>query len=161
MTKGRILGLISMVVLSALPIVAQHLPAEKGAPETAATRLHNEMQRGEKLMVIDVRTPKEFETGHVPGAVNVPLDELAQKIGEMKIPKDTTIVTVCEHGGRSSHAAVELRKMGYKTTSFCRLDSWRSKKYKVEKGNAKPKKSARLDKSAGIPYGQSGRTESA
>jgi rhodanese-related sulfurtransferase len=142
MTRNRILGLISFVLVAVLPLTAQHAPVEKGAAETEATRLHDQLEQGEKILVIDVRTAKEFETGHVPGAVNVPVDELAQKIGEMKVAKDTTIVTICEHGGRSSRAANELQKMGYKTTSFCRMDNWRSKDYKVEKVDAKPKKSA-------------------
>ncbi len=142
MTRNKILELISFVLVAVLPLTAQHAPVEKGAAETEATRLHDQMEQGEKILVIDVRTPKEFETGHVPGAVNVPVDELAQKIGEMKVAKDTTIVTICEHGGRSSRAANELHKMGYKTTSYCRMDTWRDKNYKVEKGDAKPKKSA-------------------
>jgi rhodanese-related sulfurtransferase len=140
MRRAHIFGLISCVLFAALPLVAQHAPVEKGAPETPATRLHDELAQGGKLLVIDVRTPKEFETGHVPGAVNVPLDELGKKIGEMQVAKDTTIVTICEHGGRSSRAAIELQKMGYKTSSFCRLDSWKAKSYKVETGDAKPKK---------------------
>jgi phage shock protein E len=142
MTRTKILGLISFVLFAALPLAAQHAPVEKDAPEIEATRLHDELGQGKKILVIDVRTPQEFECGHVLGAVNVPVDEIAQKIGEMKLAKDTTIVTICEHGGRSSRAAIELQKMGYKTTSFCRMDHWRSKDYKVEKGDAKPKKSA-------------------
>jgi rhodanese-related sulfurtransferase len=141
MRRGLIFGMASCVLLGTLPLaMGQHLPLDKNAPETSATRLHDEKVKGEKLLVIDVREPKEFEAGHVPGAVNIPLEALAKKIGEMQVPKDTAIVTVCEHGGRSSRAAIELRKMGYKTTSFCRLDSWKAKKYKVETGNAKPKK---------------------
>ena len=142
MMRTKILGLITFVLFAALPLAAQHAPVEKGAPEIEATRLHDQLEQGEKLLVIDVRTPQEFETGHVPGAVNVPVDEIGQKIGEMKLAKDTTIVTICEHGGRSSRAANELHKMGYKTTSFCRMDTWRDKNYKVEKGDGKPKKSA-------------------
>ena len=119
---------------------AQHAPIDKDATETSAANLHDLKVVSEKLLVIDVREPKEFETGHVPGAVNIPIGNLAKKIQAMDVPKDTTIVTVCEHGGRSSRAAVELKKLGYKTTSFCRLDGWKEKGYEVENGDGKPKK---------------------
>lgn len=116
---------------------AQHAPVDKNARQTSATRLHQEMAQAGKLLVIDVRTPKEFAAEHVPGAVNIPIEELAKKIREMKVPRDTTIVTMCDHGGRSSRAAVELQKMGYKTSSFCRIDAWKGKGYKTESGQSK------------------------
>ena len=144
MSRIKILAVIFFVLAAAMPVAAQHIPADKGATEIEAAKLHDELELGKKILVIDVRTPKEFEADHIPGSVNIPLDELEQKISEMKLAKDTTIVTMCEHGGRSSNAAMELQKMGYKTVSFCRMDHWRAKEYKVEKGEAKPKKSAGL-----------------
>jgi phage shock protein E len=140
MKRAVIFGLICWGLFGVLALAAtQHPPVEKNARETAATRLHEEMAQGGKLLVIDVRAPKEFAAGHAAGAINVPLEELAKKIHTMEVSKDTTIVTMCEHGGRSSRAAVELQKMGYKTTSFCRLDAWKEKGYKVETGEAKDK----------------------
>lgn len=144
MSRTKILVFISFVLAAAVPLAAQHMPAAKSAPEIEATKLHEEMGQGKKVLVIDVRTPKEFEADHIPGSVNIPLDELERKVSEMKLAKDTTIVTVCEHGGRSSNAAMELQKLGYKTVSYCRLDHWRAKDYKVEKGDAKTKKTAGL-----------------
>ena len=140
MKRIFILGIISFVLSGVFPLAAaQHAPVDKSAPETAAARLHEELGQGSKVLVIDVRAPKEFATGHVPGAVNIPSEELGKKIRVMKVPKDTTIVTVCEHGGRSSRAAAELQAMGYKTSSFCRLDGWKEKSYKVETSDAKTK----------------------
>jgi phage shock protein E len=139
--RNCLIGVLFLVCAGAgLPAAAQHAPVEKDAAETSATNLHDEMVTGSKLLVIDVREPKEFEAGHVPGAVNIPIDELAKMIGAMDVSKDTTVVTVCEHGGRSSRAAVELKKLGFKTTSFCRLDGWKEKGYKVESGDGKPRK---------------------
>jgi rhodanese-related sulfurtransferase len=139
MKRNCILALISCVIFFAVPLAAVEHPAvEKGARQTSATRLHEDMAQGGKLLVIDVRTPKEYAAGHAEGAVNVPLEELAKKIHSMDVSKDTTIVTMCEHGGRSSRAALELQKMGYKTTSYCRLDQWKAKGYKMAKGEAKP-----------------------
>jgi rhodanese-related sulfurtransferase len=116
----------------------EHPAVEKGAPQTSAQQLHQALDKKETVLVVDVRSPQEFATGHIPGAVNIPLDELAKRIGEMKVPKNTTLVTMCEHGGRSSRAALELEKLGYKTSSFCTLDSWKKRGYKIEAGEAKP-----------------------
>jgi phage shock protein E len=138
MKRNCILALISCVILFAVPLAAVEHPAvEKGARQTSATRLHEEMAQGGKLLVIDVRTPKEYAAGHADGAINVPLEGLSQKIHAMDVSKDTTIVTMCERGGRSSRAALELKKMGYKTTSYCRLDQWKAKGYKTASGESK------------------------
>jgi len=116
----------------------QHQAVLAGAPETAAPQLQRDLSKKGKLLVIDVRGPQEYAQGHVPGAINIPIEELQKKIREMKVPKDATLVTVCEHGGRSSRAAVELQKLGYKTSSFCRLEGWRKEGYKLEIGGGKP-----------------------
>jgi rhodanese-related sulfurtransferase len=96
--------------------------------------------------VIDVRSPQEFAAGHIPGAVNIPFDELARKLEGMKVTKDTTLVTMCEHGGRSSRAVLELQKLGYPTASYCTLESWRKCGYKIETGDAKPHAAAKVYK---------------
>ena len=88
--------------------------------------------------MIDVRSPQEFATGHIPGAVNIPLEGLAKKLEDMKVSQDTMPVTVCEHGGRSSHAVLELQKLGCKTSSFCTLDSWKKCGYKIDADDGKP-----------------------
>lgn len=112
----------------------QHAPVAPGAKQTPAEKLKQELGQGKKALIIDVRDAEEFAAGHVPGAINIPIAELGKRIAEMKPSKDTMIVTVCAHGGRSSRASLELQKLGYKTTSFCTLDSWKKAGYKTEKG---------------------------
>jgi len=63
--------------------------------------------------VLDVRTPGEFSQGHVPGAVNIPLQELNQRMGEVPVPKDQPFEVICAVGGRSAVATQELRKAGW------------------------------------------------
>jgi rhodanese-related sulfurtransferase len=139
MKRAYLAGIVVLLIGSVVLLAAQeHPPIKKNAPQTSAARLHKAMAQGRKLLVIDVRTPKEFAAEHVPGAVNIPIGTLAEKIREMNVPQDTTIVTLCDHGGRSSRAAEELRKMGYQASSFCRIDAWKEKGYKVESGAPKP-----------------------
>ena len=62
-------------------------------------------------LVIDVRQPSEYEEGHIPGAVNIPLRELAANVD--KIPTDTQVFVYCKSGYRAGVAVSSLRMMGY------------------------------------------------
>ena len=62
-------------------------------------------------LFLDVRTPKEFERGHVDGAVNVPLENLRQRLSEL--PTDRQIWTYCVVGQRSYYATRLLNQAGF------------------------------------------------
>ena len=61
--------------------------------------------------IVDVRTSGEFAGGHVKGAINIPLDQIARKADKLR--KDRPVVTCCASGMRSGSAASILRNMGY------------------------------------------------
>ncbi len=61
--------------------------------------------------IIDVRTTQEFRSGHVKGAVNIPLQEIANKTNELKGMKQP-LVLCCASGGRSSQATQFLSQQG-------------------------------------------------
>lgn len=61
--------------------------------------------------VIDVRTPGEFASGHVKGAVNIPLDKIESKLNTLK--KDETYVLCCRSGMRSGNATRILKSAGF------------------------------------------------
>jgi rhodanese-related sulfurtransferase len=61
--------------------------------------------------VVDVRTDHEWEVGRIAGATHLPLDELAQRAGE--IDKDRPVVLYCRGGNRSTMAAAALEAAGY------------------------------------------------
>lgn len=67
-----------------------------------------------KTHLIDVRTPGEFSGGHVPGAVNVPLDRLTSSIGAEVKSKDDVVIVYCRSGARSANGASQLEQMGFK-----------------------------------------------
>jgi len=64
--------------------------------------------------VADVRRPDEFESGHFPGAVNIPVDEVESRLAEFPQPRDQKIVVYCHSGRRSGLAKQMLEKAGYK-----------------------------------------------
>jgi len=61
--------------------------------------------------VLDVRTAEEFVAGHVPGAVNIPHDQLAARLAE--VPKDKDVVLYCRSGKRAGIAGQVLADNGY------------------------------------------------
>jgi len=65
-------------------------------------------------LIVDVRSPREFASGHIEGSINVPLDTIASKT-DFLIKKQKTVITVCRSGGRSSVAKAILKSSGIET----------------------------------------------
>lgn len=78
----------------------------------AAHDLHDRLRSGADLRVLDVRTPAEFETAHIAGAYNVPLDLLREHRAEIAEHLDVDVVLVCRSGARASQAEETLRTAG-------------------------------------------------
>ena len=68
----------------------------------------------EKGKIIDVRSPQEYEEGHIEGAILLPEYEIKKKAKEILKNKEEVIVVYCSSGGRSKKAQKELIDMGYK-----------------------------------------------
>jgi rhodanese-related sulfurtransferase len=64
------------------------------------------------IKVVDVRTPAEFATGHVPGALNIPHDQMAARHSEIG-PPSTPVLLYCKSGRRTQLAANVLRDEGF------------------------------------------------
>lgn len=62
-------------------------------------------------MLIDVRTPEEFDSGHIEGAVNIPVEDLPRRLDE--VPENTPLVVYCRSGNRSATATGILTGAGY------------------------------------------------
>ena len=79
--------------------------------------------RTEGGLLIDVRSPKEYGEGHIPGSINVPLQALASL--EETADKAAPLFLYCLSGGRSRKAAVALEKLGYTdVTTIGGIDKW-------------------------------------
>ena len=76
---------------------------------TQATHLINR----EDALIVDVRNPDEFATGHVLGAKNVPLARLDATGGDLAKRKDRPVIVYCDGGERAAKAAAALRKHGF------------------------------------------------
>ena len=66
------------------------------------------------LVVLDVRTPAEYADGHIPGAINIPHDQIGARIAELADARESDIVVYCGSGKRASLALGVLEKQGFK-----------------------------------------------
>lgn len=62
---------------------------------------------------VDVREPDEYALGHIPGAVLLPLDDVAERAGACLPAKDAHLLVYCRTGRRSAEACEILRRQGY------------------------------------------------
>jgi rhodanese-related sulfurtransferase len=69
--------------------------------------------RPEQTYLIDVRTKEEFEEGHVPNSINIPLDQI-ESIVDIVPDTDSTLLLYCQSGRRAVTAAKALLNLGYK-----------------------------------------------
>ncbi len=77
-----------------------------------AEQVKSAVQKGAK--VIDVRTPQEYATGHIPKAVNIPVDQLEARIGQHVMNKEQPVLLHCASGMRSAQGKAILQRLGYK-----------------------------------------------
>ncbi|MFG1609697.1 rhodanese-like domain-containing protein [Actinoplanes sp. NPDC049265] len=77
-----------------------------------AATLRELISRGRGPRLLDVRTPAEFETSHIPGAYNVPLDLLREHREELRAHLDEDVVLVCRSGARATRAGQSLAEAG-------------------------------------------------
>ncbi|KAF0123791.1 MAG: rhodanese domain-containing protein [Xanthobacteraceae bacterium] len=63
-----------------------------------------------KAVLVDVREESEWRSGHVPGAIHLPLSQFSQGVG--RLPRDKKVILYCLSGGRSGRALGECAKAG-------------------------------------------------
>jgi len=89
---------------------------------------------GDTLLFVDVRTPEEYASGHVPGAVNIPKDQLPSRLSELESARDRVVV-YCERGPRAQAAAATLTQAGFTGVRHLTGDmaGWRAAGLPIEK----------------------------
>ena len=102
-------------------------------PTITAVELNEKLKFGKHPLVLDVRQPDEFRTGHITGAKLVPLNELYRHMKEL--PKGREIVCICASGNRSTTAAKALAKEGFTVLNVQGgMLAWRRAKLPMQKG---------------------------
>lgn len=132
MQKGLLaLGLLAAVMF--LPRLIGHL---RQKPMVTIPELKQRLDSGETIVVLDVREPAEFngEQGHIPGAINIPLQELSNRLEELAPHEGQTIVLVCRTDRRSAKAAQLLSRQGLTDVHVAKMGmtAWNNHGYPVE-----------------------------
>lgn len=96
------------------PVEKKSLTAseDQGQEESEAEGADHSAMGGSEPLIVDVRTPEEFEGGAVPEAVNIPMDDLGYHVDQLG-DKDREITVYCASGARSAYAARMLQQMGF------------------------------------------------
>lgn len=68
---------------------------------------------GAEVTILDVRSEAEFLSGHIEGAVLLPVDEIEERAGSVLVDKDAVILVICQSGNRSQVASQELVNLGF------------------------------------------------
>ncbi len=101
-----------------------------------AGELQGRLSRQEETLVVDVRGPEEFAgpLGHIPGAQNLPLDQVEGHAGELASESERPIVLVCHTDRRSASAAELLRERGVADVRVLRggMVGWNRKGFATE-----------------------------
>jgi rhodanese-related sulfurtransferase len=120
---SRRIGLAAAIVLAGCAVpVGQH-------PYSESHMLARGLDVGE-VFLIDVRTDWEYRRGHIPGAVNIPYDEIEERLDEIPVERD--IVVYCRSSHRVKRAIEVLGEHGYTVYNFGRLGRWEGE---IEKGS--------------------------
>lgn len=86
------------------------------------------IDKNENILIVDVRSPQEFEDGHIENAINIPNDTIENSEIKVLDDKDKKIVLYCRSGSRSKEASQKLLDMGYKNIyDFGSINNWDGK----------------------------------
>jgi len=95
----------------------------------------NELIASQKPFILDVRTPGEFQSGHITNATLIPVQQLANRIGEIDSLKDRPVLVYCRSGNRSIPASQILIKNGFNKVYNMQggITGWMKEKLPVSK----------------------------
>lgn len=122
----------SRATVFAIALLCSAAVASDLAPSISPGELHAQQQKGNALQVVDVRTPEEYATGHVPGAVNIPHTDLADRLSEVE--PQNGVVLYCMVGPRARIGEKILQKAGVSKIFHLEggLAAWRQSGLPVE-----------------------------
>jgi len=122
----------TMLKVAGLALALNAGAALAGSMVSPAKVLEQLKQPATAPLLLDVRTPEEFASGHVPGARNIPIQVLGQRLSE--VPRDRAVIVYCESGRRSARAIDLLKEGGYTRVTEMEgsMAAWRDAGYPVE-----------------------------
>jgi rhodanese-related sulfurtransferase len=119
-----LLAALAALLLLAGPARADETRARVVAPD----EIEAVLAEPDAPLLLDVRTHEEWETGHVPGAQHIPIQELPERLAELEPWRERGIITYCERGPRSERALDVLRDAGFEKVGILAgsMSRWRT-----------------------------------
>lgn len=108
---------------------------EKSYRELSPEQAKERLKADNSILLLDVRTPEEYQKVHIPGSVSLPLNELADGIFHFAPEQNKEIIVYCLSGARAGSACKILSQIGYSNVST--MGGIRSWKYELEQGPVK------------------------
>lgn len=108
-------SVVALIIIAAAIVLSTTASAPAASQTAEVARISpaeyvSQFENADHLLV-DVRTPEEFASGHIEGAINIPLQSLEARLSE--IPRDGEVVVYCRSGSRSAQASTILASSGY------------------------------------------------
>jgi phage shock protein E len=119
---------LAATLIAALFMTGSACAESPASPTISGPELAARISDTSAPVILDVRSEGEFASGHVPGARNVPHDQLADRLASLDLASDAEIVVYCESGRRAGAAEGALRQAGFTSVRHLEGDmsAWRS-----------------------------------
>jgi uncharacterized membrane protein YdjX (TVP38/TMEM64 family) len=135
-------GLIALALLAAVVFLPRLVARLRQRPMLQVAGLKTGLDAGGPLLVLDVRTAADFdgEQGHIRGALNLPLEELPQRLADLGNDPERPIALVCRTDRRSAKAAVFLAERGFAQVQVVQggMTAWLDHGWPVERNPTQP-----------------------
>lgn len=130
-------GLLALGLLAFVVFIPRFVRRMHPYPMMSTVELKRRLDRGEAIVVLDVRSTAEFtgEIGHIPGALNIGMEELPGRVSELEKYRNKQVAIVCHTDKRSAKAANILRDTGFSAVTVIRggMKQWHRNGMPVEK----------------------------
>jgi rhodanese-related sulfurtransferase len=128
-------GLVALFLASGAMLVWPELSRLVGGASQIGTLEATRLMNQGATLVLDIRDNKDYATGHLPRARNIPIRELPQRIDEIGKFKEKTVIVTCRNGARSSAATRVLKRAGFNSVYQLKggLQAWEQASLPVEK----------------------------
>jgi rhodanese-related sulfurtransferase len=125
---------LALAVISYMLFAAPAIRAARGI-KTLSVGQSVLLMNHESAVVVDVREPDEYRSGHIPNSLNIPLSSLGGRVNELEKFKDRAVLLSCRTSQRSARAASILRKHGFASAHIIGggITAWQSENLPIEK----------------------------
>ena len=131
-------GLLALALLAVVVFLPGLISRMRKGPTVDVESLKRRLDAGEDLLLLDVRTPEDFvgEQGHISQAVNIPLEDLSARLGEIAAYREKPVVTICRTDRKSATAAHLLAREGFADVHVALngMTAWNRNGHPVDRG---------------------------